>query len=245
MQIATKLNRSHLVNGEIAYCCHASAASRSIGRQADRRNVSMEDSTARFHGSRGMADPVSPQLRSEPPSSPGSPRRPCRGNPRIDWDAWVGDYALVRKAIEATYPTVFHDLNGRMFDQGGLAKTASRPASGAGRPETGKANFAVPGGSRPIPTCRSAAAISSTSSPCLERPVQHPPSMAITTFPGHRRHARRAVHEPRRYCPARLRDGGNAEVETVSDDGVSRRLGGLRVVAYDIPQGNCGGYYPR
>lgn len=41
-----------------------------------------------------------------------------------------------------------------------------------------------------------------------------------------------------------LRDGEKAAVETVSDDGVNRRLGGLRVVAYDIPEGNCGGYYP-
>ncbi len=41
-----------------------------------------------------------------------------------------------------------------------------------------------------------------------------------------------------------LRDGGQAMVETVADDGVTRRLGGLRVTAYDIPQGNCAGYYP-
>ncbi|MET0367904.1 MAG: molybdopterin dinucleotide binding domain-containing protein, partial [Methylobacterium sp.] len=41
-----------------------------------------------------------------------------------------------------------------------------------------------------------------------------------------------------------LRDGAKAAVVTVSDDGVNRRLGGLRVVAYDIPEGNCGGYYP-
>ena len=30
----------------------------------------------------------------------------------------------------------------------------------------------------------------------------------------------------------------------MADDGVERVVRGLRVVAYDIPPGNCGGYYP-
>lgn len=31
---------------------------------------------------------------------------------------------------------------------------------------------------------------------------------------------------------------------TAADDGIDRRLGGLTVIAYDIPEGCCGGYYP-
>ena len=41
-----------------------------------------------------------------------------------------------------------------------------------------------------------------------------------------------------------LRDGGGVDVETEAADKIVRRVGGLRVIAYDIPEGNCGGYYP-
>lgn len=34
------------------------------------------------------------------------------------------------------------------------------------------------------------------------------------------------------------------ELETAVDDGVRRAMGGLRVVAYDIPEGCCATYYP-
>ncbi len=41
-----------------------------------------------------------------------------------------------------------------------------------------------------------------------------------------------------------LKDGGSVDVEAVAGDQIARRVGGLRVIAYDIPPGNCGGYYP-
>ena len=43
-------------------------------------------------------------------------------NPTVDWDKWVGDYALVRDAIEATYPDMFKDFNKRMFTPGGFPR---------------------------------------------------------------------------------------------------------------------------
>ncbi|WP_449410065.1 FdhF/YdeP family oxidoreductase [Methylobacterium komagatae] len=244
VQIATKLNRSHLVNGEVAYLLPCLGRIE-IDRQASGpQNVSMEDSTARFHGSRGQSDPVSPQLRSEPAVIAGIAKSTLPRNPRIDWDAWVGDYALVRKAIEATYPTVFHDLNGRMFDPGGLAKPL--PArERRWETETGKANFAVPGGIEADPD------LPERSGDILDLITLRSNDQFNTTVYGYHDRFRgidgtRDVLFMNRDDIARLglRDGGQAEVETVSDDGVSRRLGGLRVVAYDIPQGNCGGYYP-
>ena len=40
-----------------------------------------------------------------------------------------------------------------------------------------------------------------------------------------------------------LRDGETVTLSTVASDRV-RRVSGLRIVAYDIPEGCCGGYYP-
>jgi hypothetical protein len=41
-----------------------------------------------------------------------------------------------------------------------------------------------------------------------------------------------------------LREGDRVSLVTAADDGVDRRLGELSVIAYDIPEGCCGGYYP-
>ena len=41
-----------------------------------------------------------------------------------------------------------------------------------------------------------------------------------------------------------LHDGDIVTLSAVADDHVERRVSGLRVIAYDIPEGCCGGYYP-
>ena len=50
-------------------------------------------------------------------------------------------------------------------------------------------------------------------------------------------------------APDQMREAGLAEDQTValvtvSDDGISRRLEGLRVTPYDLPAGCVGAYYP-
>ena len=39
-------------------------------------------------------------------------------------------------------------------------------------------------------------------------------------------------------------DGGPVDVTTEASDEFAREVKGLRVVKYDIPAGNCAGYYP-
>ena len=41
-----------------------------------------------------------------------------------------------------------------------------------------------------------------------------------------------------------LSDGDLVDVATDTDDGIDRGVRGLRIVRYEIPEGNCGGYYP-
>ena len=66
VNIATKLNRSHLIHGEVSYLLPC------LGRlEIDRQGgveqaVSTEDSTGCMHGSRGFVEPAAPTLRSEP-----------------------------------------------------------------------------------------------------------------------------------------------------------------------------------
>jgi anaerobic selenocysteine-containing dehydrogenase len=41
-----------------------------------------------------------------------------------------------------------------------------------------------------------------------------------------------------------LKDGAEVNVVTFANDEFAREVKGLRVVEYNIPEGNCAGYYP-
>ena len=66
VQIATKLNRSHLVNGEVALLLPCLSRIEHHVENGVEQIVSTEDSTACIHRSRGMQAPASEQLLSEP-----------------------------------------------------------------------------------------------------------------------------------------------------------------------------------
>ncbi|HEY6927580.1 MAG TPA: FdhF/YdeP family oxidoreductase, partial [Steroidobacteraceae bacterium] len=143
VNIATKLNRSHLIHGEVSYLLPC------LGRlEIDRQGgveqaVSTEDSTGCMHGSRGFVEPASALLRSEPAIVAGIATALLAPNPRVPWERWVGDYSLIRDAIAKTFPEIFHDFNERMFTPGGFP----RPLPARQRQwktKTGKANFLQP-----------------------------------------------------------------------------------------------------
>ena len=244
VQVSTKLNRSHLVNGAVAYILPC-LGRLEIDRQAGGpQAVSMEDSTARFHGSKGVAEPVGPHVRSEPWIVAEIAKATLAPNPKVDWNAWVGDYSQVRDAIEATYPDVFHELNARMFDPGGLTKPLGA-RDRVWKTDTGRANFAVPEGLEADPD------LPPRGADVLDLITLRSNDQFNTTIYGYYDRFRgvrgtRHVLFMNRADIARfgLSDGASADVSTVAGDGVARTVRGLRVVAYDIPEGNCGGYYP-
>jgi molybdopterin-dependent oxidoreductase alpha subunit len=244
VQIATKLNRSHLVNGTVAYLLPCLGRIEIDIQATGPQAVSMEDSTSCFHGSRGFTKPVSAEVRSEAWIVAELAKATLAPNPKVDWDAWVGDYAKVRDAIEATYPSVFHDLNGRMFDPGGLHKPI--PArERKWETETGKANFTVPEGLEADPDMPARGA------DILDLITLRSNDQFNTTIYGYDDRFRgvkgtRMILFMNAADIARIgtRDGASVDLSTPSDDGFTRTVKGLRVIAYDIPTGNCGGYYP-
>src|SRR6185503_750701 len=66
VQIATKLNRSHLIPGEVTYLLPCLGRIEIDQQATGPQAVSMEDSTACIHGSRGQRDPIGGYVRSEP-----------------------------------------------------------------------------------------------------------------------------------------------------------------------------------
>jgi molybdopterin-dependent oxidoreductase alpha subunit len=241
VQIATKLNRSHIVPGEVSYLLPCLGRIE-IDRQASGpQAVSMEDSTACIHGSRGQRAPVAEGLLSEPAIVAGIAKATLRPNPKIDWDAWVADYSLVRDAIERTYPDQFNDFNQRMFTPGGFPRPLGARERKWKTPN-GKANFTVP---------KSA----------LDTPVEGDGIYQLMTMRADGQFNTTIYTEDDRFRGVYggryvvfmnpkdmeqegLKQGDTVTLSTAVDDGVERSLSELQVVAYDIPRRNIAGYYP-
>jgi molybdopterin-dependent oxidoreductase alpha subunit len=244
VQIATKLNRSHVIHGEIAYLLPC------LGRiEADRQatgpqSVTVEDSTSCIHGSLGLQPPASPHLLSEPAIVAGIAKATLPPNPKLDWDAWVADYGKVRDAIAETYPDAFHAFNIRMWAPGGFHRLL--PARHREwKTKTGKANFIFAETLEPDPDA------TPEGRDVLRLMTLRSNDQFNTTIYGYNDrfrgiHGTRMVVLMHRNDIGRLglKEGEQVTLVTAAEDGVDRRLGGLTIIAYDIPEGCCAGYYP-
>ncbi len=241
VQIATKLNRTHLLPGEVTYLLPCLGRIEIDEQATGPQAVSMEDSTACIHGSRGQREPIGEHVRSEPFIVAGMAKATLPPNPKVDWDSWVGDYALVRDAIEATYPDQFKDFNKRLFTPGGFP----RPLGARDRKwktPNGKANFTVP-------------------ESLNNRLKQAPDVYQLLTLRADGQFNTTIYSEDDRFrgvsggrsvvlmnqadiARLKLKEGDLVVLSTAVDDGVKRELGGLKVMSYAIPEKCIAGYYP-
>ncbi|TBY42980.1 FdhF/YdeP family oxidoreductase [Rhizobium leguminosarum] len=242
VQIATKLNRSHVIHGEIAYLLPCLGRIE-IDRQATRpQAVSMESSIAHFHGSIGKTKPASGELLSEAAIVAGIAKATI-GVSKVPWDEWVGDYSKVRDAIEQTYPETFKDFNKRLFQPGGFP----RPLPARERKwvtSNGKANFITP--ERLFPDMPTAAR-----SDVLHLATLRSNDQFNTTIYGYGDRFR-GVEGTRKVVfmnagdidALGLENGISVDLTTALDEQTVRKVTALRVVEYDIPKGSCAAYYP-
>lgn len=243
VQIATKLNRSHLIHGEIAYLLPC-LGRLEIDRQASGpQAVSIESSVAHFHGSRGRVEPASPHLLSEPAIIAGMAKATLTKG-QVPWDAWVADYSLIRAAIEETYPETFKDFNARLFQPGGL----TRPVPARERKwvtANQKANFITP--ARLFPDFGEAAVRPDV----LNLASLRSNDQFNTTIYGYSDRFR-GVDGTRHVLFVNRDDiaalgfaaGDLVDVITAIDGQTDRNVRGFRLVAYNIPRGCCAAYYP-
>ncbi len=242
--IATKLNRSHVLHGEIAYLLPCLGRIE-IDRQASGpQAVSMESSLAHFHGSRGQVKPAGPNLRSEPAIIAGIAKAALDPNPNVPWDDWVGDYGRVREAIEKTWPATFKGLDAKMFDPGGMVRpVAARERKWNTR--SGKANFIAPtqlfaghqqsfgqAGVLQLTTFRSNDQFNTTVYGFDDR------------FRGVKGTRLVVFMNAADIEALGFRAGDFVDLRTAMEDDVERVARGFRIVAYDIPSGCIGAYFP-
>ncbi|HEX4210119.1 MAG TPA: FdhF/YdeP family oxidoreductase, partial [Candidatus Binataceae bacterium] len=244
VQIATKLNRSQLIHGEIAYILPCLGRTDIDQQPGGPQAVSVEDSTACIHGSRGFHSPPSKDLRSEVSIVAGLAKALLKPNPRIDWDGWVADHSRIRDAIEQTYPEDFKQFNQRMWQPGGF----HRPIAARERKwktANGKANFIIPRSLDEDPD------MPANDRGVLKMITLRSNDQFNTTIYGYNDRFRGvrgtrtvALMNANDIERLRLRDGDLITLVTVANDEMKRELNGLRVTTYNIPEGCLGTYYP-
>jgi molybdopterin-dependent oxidoreductase alpha subunit len=242
VQIATKLNRNHLFPGKVTYLLPCLGRIEEDVQASGPQVVSVEDSTSCIHGSRGKAKPASDYLLSEPAIVAGIARQILAPNPKVDWDAWVADYAKIRDAIEETYPLVFPDFNKRLFTPGGFWK-GNKAAERIWLTPSGKAEFLPPTG-------LSATGFADRCGRYRLMTLRSNDQFNTTIYGYHDRF--RGVKGTRDIvfmhaadiADAGLSEGQIVALESDAEDGKLRRREGLIVTPYDIPRGCLGAYYP-
>jgi molybdopterin-dependent oxidoreductase alpha subunit len=239
VQIATKLNRSHLLPGEVTYLLPCLGRIEKDEQATGPQAVSMEDSTACIHGSRGQREPVSDDLLSEPKIVAEMAKATLPPNPKLDWDAWVGDYALVRDAIERTYPDQFKDFNKRMFAPGGFPRPLAARERKWKTPN-GKANFTVPksleesipAGAFKLTTTRTDGQFNTTIYNVDDRLRGITGSRDVVLM------------NPSDMQRLGLAEDVRVTLTCAIDDGIERKLENMQVVPYGIPENCLCGFYP-
>jgi molybdopterin-dependent oxidoreductase alpha subunit len=244
VNVATKLNRSHLVHGAVSYILPCLSRIEFDRQASGDQAVSMEDSTGCMHGSHGVTEAASTDVRSEPFIIAGIAKATLEGRSTVDWNAWRDDYSRVRAAIAETYPEIFHDFEARMWTPGGFP----RPLPARERKwqtKSGKAEFMVPEslgedpdmlerepGALRLMTLRADSQFNTTIYNLDDRFRGIKGSRMIILM-------NRADMESHS-----LQEGDKVTLQTIADDGIQRRVEGLRIVPYDIPPGCIAGYYP-
>jgi anaerobic selenocysteine-containing dehydrogenase len=204
--------------------------------------VTTEDSTSVIHPSRGRVKPASPHLLSEPAIIAGIAAALLPPNPKVPWRDWIGDYALVRNAIDRTLPQFFGNFNERLKKPGGFWK-GNKAAKRIWETPSKKAEFLVP-------TDLKATGFDEAEGRYRLITVRSNDQFNTTIYGYDDRF--RGIHGSRKVVMMNRQDmhrAGLSEGQTIrligdAGDARHREVGDLTVVEYDVPPGCIAAYYP-
>ncbi|MHB8886862.1 MAG: FdhF/YdeP family oxidoreductase [Methylovirgula sp.] len=241
--IATKPNRSHLTHGAKSYLLPCLGRTERDLQNGVEQAITVEDSFSMVHDSRGSLAPASPELRSEIAIVAGLAKASVGDRAKIDWDAFVSDYRLIRDKIEAVFPDQFSQYNKRLAQPGGFRLPNGARERKWATP-TGRANFLFQEGlldeDDDAPESHHLQLITLRSHDQFNTTVYSNNDRYRGIF-----NERMVVFMNSRDIEALgLHEGANIEFTAVTEDGIDRRVSGFRVVSFDIPPGCCAAYYP-
>jgi molybdopterin-dependent oxidoreductase alpha subunit len=233
VHISTKLNRTHLVPGEVSLILPTLGRTERDAQAGSPQFVTVEDSFGTVHRSVGKLNPPSQEVRSEVAIVAGIASRlvPDCGVP---WKAYADDYRAIRADVAVIVPG-FERFEERVLEPGGfLLPHPPRDRREFPTP-SGKAQFAVEQ---------------------LHTPYGQTGELVLQTLRSHDQFnttiyglddryrgvsgGRRVVFvNPIDLCRLGLKDGGLVDIAAGE-----RIASGFRLVSYDTPPGCIAAYYP-
>jgi molybdopterin-dependent oxidoreductase alpha subunit len=241
VHVSTKLNRSHLVHGREALILPCLGRTEIDVQASGPQSITVEDSMSMVHASAGRNRPASEHLLSEPAIVAGIARATLGQHTVVNWDEMIGNYDLIRDAIEKVFP-IFTDYNARVRIPGGF-HLVPRARERVWDTPSGKANFLIFDG-------------------LGEDTSENDPDMLwLSTIRSHDQYNTtlysmsdryRGVYgqrdivflNPSEMDKRGLDEGDRVDLVTLSKDGRERRVRNFRVVGYSFPNGCCAAYYP-
>ncbi len=237
VQVLTKLNRTAVTPGKVSLILPCLGRTE-IDRQAGGMQfISTESTMLNVQASRGIFEPASDHLRSEPWIVAWLAKAVFGDQATVDWDAMASNYDNIREAIARVVPGC-ENYNERIRDDGGFYMP-NPPHKGEFKTPSGKALF--------------------KSAP-LEKITLEPGRLLLTTIRSHGqfnttiyadRDRYRGIDGGRRVLFMNASDiesrsleaGQSIDITSHFDDG-EREVRNFTVVPYEIPNGCCAAYFP-
>ena len=244
VNIATKLNHGHLLPGKISYvlpCLGRTEIDRNTA--GERQLVTVEDSMSMVHSSGGINLPASKQLKSEVSIIAGIANATL-GNKAVDWILLSENNDLIRDMIGRVLP-IFDGYNERIRAPRGFYLN-NGAAKRQWDTKTAKANFSQDD----LPKKTEWQSAQNDAQVFILQTFRSHDQYNTTVYGMDDRY--RGVYGEREVVFINAEDlselgienNTRADVIGLHDDGVERIARNFRLVAYDIPRGCVGGYYP-
>ncbi|WP_340278366.1 FdhF/YdeP family oxidoreductase [Pantoea agglomerans] len=241
VHISTKLNRSHLVPGHDGLILPTLGRTERDLQATGSQFITVEDSFSMVHASEGIGIPLAETQRSETWIVAGIAEA-VLGDEKVKWRELAGDYNLIREHIAATIPG-FADFNAKCDIPGGFYLGNAAAELRFNTPSQ-KAEF-------------NASALPTSLFPNLDQDVP----FTLQTLRSHDQYNTTIYGLDDRYrgvfgqrevvfinpddmADLGFTEGQNVDIETLWNDGITRRVSGFKLVPYNIPRGNLAAYYP-
>ena len=237
VQVSTKLNRAHLITGGQALILPCLGRTEIDLQAGGPQFVTTENSMAVVETSEGKLPPASEQLLSEPAIVGRLAKATFGTRSSVDWDALIGNYDLIREAIEQVVPD-FENYNQRVRQPGGFY-LPNPIRERQFKTDDGKAHFTV----HPLPK------IDLQPGEFLMMTMRSHDQFNTTIYGLDDRY--RGIHNGRRVVFLNADDISSAGfapgqlVDLISRyDGQERVARHFRVVSYSIPRRCAATYFP-
>ncbi|GAA3519692.1 FdhF/YdeP family oxidoreductase [Aquimarina addita] len=237
VQISTKLNRTHLITGKTAIILPTLGRSELDQKGDESRSFTVENSMGKVHRSKGMLQPVSDNLKSEPEIIGNIAQAYFKDQHPVSWKLLSEDYHLMREKMEQVIKG-FKNINDKSKDGGFYLPNNVRNLDFSKLPQ-GKAQF----------SCCELPDHALKSGEFMLMTIRSHDQFNTTIYGLDDRY--RGIYNERRIVMMNTSDMQRLGLEKKSVvnliskyDGKERKAIKFLVVPYNIPQGNVAAYFP-